>query len=410
MRKVLMVGVAFLSLVACDKLEKKRTQNPVGPTPTTPEKKSTLRKIDLAKGTIKKLAAGETHTCALYGDGAPMCWGKNDRGQLGLDPTTVKSSKNPIAPDQKLKLTDIAAGRAVTCGIADDGKASVLCWGSNVYSELGLDAVGKNESFAPVAIKRDGTKALEGAKEIHAAYGRVCAVTNTEILCWGKAHHVSAKARTTDTSSNGFFDIFKSAPAVDAEKVRKFEWLETAEMKQPVELNTSSLEQEKWGPAWTPNLFSSLTLLEYETCALVEKKIRCLKVPAGQEDYNSLHGSGDKIYMGRNDGSREGENLWEANVVTKPTGLDIDQVQGLPTAKIEHMAVGHRHACVAMEKQNVRCFGSNDFGQLGYIGDRAEGVSSEVKIKDVVLMSAGYRYTCALTKSDEVSCWGEEPL
>ena len=84
--------------------------------------------------TITKLAAGDAHTCALT-DGEVYCWGYNSFGQLG-DGTNASQ----LLP-QKVRgvlagkvVTDISAGGANTCAIAD---ARVHCWGSNDYGQIG---------------------------------------------------------------------------------------------------------------------------------------------------------------------------------------------------------------------------------------------------------------------------------
>jgi alpha-tubulin suppressor-like RCC1 family protein len=44
-----------------------------------------LPTVDLGPGrTATHIAAGGTHTCARLDDGSVKCWGKSDRGQLGI--------------------------------------------------------------------------------------------------------------------------------------------------------------------------------------------------------------------------------------------------------------------------------------------------------------------------------------
>ncbi|HEU4729137.1 MAG TPA: hypothetical protein VFT22_14630 [Kofleriaceae bacterium] len=81
--------------------------------------------------------------------------------------------------------------------------------------------------------------------------------------------------------------------------------------------------------------------------------------------------------------------------------------------KAVRVTVGSTHACALLERGNVRCWGSNDRGQLGY-GDRrprAEagvGAGADVVLgKRAIRIAAGSRHTCAVTEDHRVMCWGE---
>ncbi len=77
------------------------------------------------------------------------------------------------------------------------------------------------------------------------------------------------------------------------------------------------------------------------------------------------------------------------------------------------IAAGHDHTCALGRGGAVRCWGSNDDGQLGYghtdpIGDDESPASAgSVRLGGTaVALTAGYRHTCALMRSGAVRCWG----
>lgn len=91
-----------------------------------------------------QLAAGTDFTCGITADGTALCWGRNDRGQLGtsvhLDECPSFHGAGPCAyqpqPVQgNLAFTYIEAGEDHVCGLTRDGSA--YCWGSNVTGTLG---------------------------------------------------------------------------------------------------------------------------------------------------------------------------------------------------------------------------------------------------------------------------------
>ncbi len=80
------------------------------------------------------VVAGDGHTCAATAAGAVLCWGANDRGQLGdgtaerrLTPTPVQGLASPVVW--------LAAGARHTCAVTADG--GLLCWGANDRGQLG---------------------------------------------------------------------------------------------------------------------------------------------------------------------------------------------------------------------------------------------------------------------------------
>jgi alpha-tubulin suppressor-like RCC1 family protein len=83
---------------------------------------------------VADIAAGDSHTCAVTTFGQGMCWGRNQRGQVG-DGTTVDRSTPVSVVGPVAGMIDIGAGWLFSCARTEGG--SVLCWGSNDGGRLG---------------------------------------------------------------------------------------------------------------------------------------------------------------------------------------------------------------------------------------------------------------------------------
>jgi alpha-tubulin suppressor-like RCC1 family protein len=85
------------------------------------------------------IAAGGHHTCALTMSGDVRCWGRNDSGQLGPS-TAATYSATPVLVTMSARAGALGAGFSHTCAVlntADDGPGGVVCWGSNDRGQLG---------------------------------------------------------------------------------------------------------------------------------------------------------------------------------------------------------------------------------------------------------------------------------
>ena len=87
-----------------------------------------------------ELAAGGDHTCALLDISEVVCWGLNDRGQVGDNSTTNAPFAKKVVMDSNNTplrgVKKIASERGNhTCAIMNDG--SVYCWGDNTHGQLG---------------------------------------------------------------------------------------------------------------------------------------------------------------------------------------------------------------------------------------------------------------------------------
>lgn len=123
------------------------------------------------------LTAGGRHTCGLTADGTAYCWGYNALGQLGDGSTQNRTA--PVTVAGGLQFSGLSAGRFHTCGIAADGAA--YCWGSNLTAQIGNGRSGEWDSLPSRVI---GVPAL---RAIAAAGQHTCALaTDDRVLCWGQ--------------------------------------------------------------------------------------------------------------------------------------------------------------------------------------------------------------------------------
>ena len=93
------------------------------------------------------ITAGEAHACAVLEDGSAMCWGSNDRGQLGVGDAgePVGQASSVVGLDDAIA---ISAGKAHTCAVHEDGRVS--CWGSNESYQLGHAR--RSEALVPLEV------------------------------------------------------------------------------------------------------------------------------------------------------------------------------------------------------------------------------------------------------------------
>jgi alpha-tubulin suppressor-like RCC1 family protein len=85
------------------------------------------------------ITAGGAHTCATLEGGSVACWGLDDHGQVGNGPVTGDQA-SPAAVALRLGRTAVAisAGSRHVCAVLDDGSA--VCWGLDDRGQLGNGA------------------------------------------------------------------------------------------------------------------------------------------------------------------------------------------------------------------------------------------------------------------------------
>jgi alpha-tubulin suppressor-like RCC1 family protein len=131
----------------------------------------------------KFVGVGNSHACAVRTlNGDTVCWGSNQWGQLGLEAVTESLEPAIVPGVSGVVALDAGGGASVgnlgsTCGVTQDG--GVVCWGGNAQGQLG---VGDTSDFgAPTVVP-----GISGAVDISVGATHVCALMAAgPPMCWG---------------------------------------------------------------------------------------------------------------------------------------------------------------------------------------------------------------------------------
>lgn len=80
------------------------------------------------------------------------------------------------------------------------------------------------------------------------------------------------------------------------------------------------------------------------------------------------------------------------------------QVPGL--GPVTQLAAGDSHACALRADGRVVCWGSNEYGELGFPSSLTELPRPVPGITEATRIAAGITYTCAIRTDDALWCWG----
>ncbi|MDC0669217.1 DUF4215 domain-containing protein [Nannocystis radixulma] len=132
----------------------------------------------------------------------------------------------------------------------------------------------------------------------------------------------------------------------------------------------------------------------------------CVLVTGGRVKCWGRNGSGQ---LGLGDTANRGDEPGEM-------GANLPYVDLGPGLEVVDLALGSSHVCALFAGGSIKCWGSNSYGQLGQ-GDTADRGDQpgemgaalpfvDVGADDVVDLSAGGSFTCALRSDGRLKCWG----
>ncbi len=140
-------------------------------------------------GAMAVVGAGSNHTCAYTSLTSPpvqiFCWGDNQYGQLGDGTTT--NSPQPIKLSLPGEVLRLGPGGDFTCAVLDvAGAFNAYCWGRNDVGQCGQDPSGMPAVTQPTKVP-----GLGEVERVYPGGKHVCTRTlGTRIpWCWGANAH-----------------------------------------------------------------------------------------------------------------------------------------------------------------------------------------------------------------------------
>jgi E3 ubiquitin-protein ligase HERC3 len=157
--------------------------------------------VDVGRGrSVRAIAMGREHTCAILDEGRVKCWGEGRA--LGLGSEQSRGSRSNQMDDH-LPFVDLGTGRTATaiaaeqsstCALLDNG--NVKCWGWNWGGKLGIPGGLGAASFRGARPGEMGDRLPavplgtgRTAKAIAVGFASTCAVLDTgRVKCWGQGY------------------------------------------------------------------------------------------------------------------------------------------------------------------------------------------------------------------------------
>jgi len=153
------------------------------------------------------IAAGRKHVCAIIApnavatSGTPICWGRNSRGQLGIDnTTTIGDTELPTTRISSMTTAKalFSSAEAMCALMTTD---AIRCWGRGGRGQLlGSNNTGTGGASYTTNIGDDGAPAMSAivnanvgtgrtVKKLAMAYDASCAILDNDFIkCWGSQY------------------------------------------------------------------------------------------------------------------------------------------------------------------------------------------------------------------------------
>ncbi len=335
-----------------------------------------------ALSNVANVSVGGAHACAVNGAGALYCWGSNAIGQLGV--AGIPYSSIPVrVSGLGSGIASVSAGGGHTCALTTS--ATIKCWGSNTYGQLGNGST----IDSPTAVDVAG---LSGVTALSTGADFTCAVANGAARCWGsnvqgQLGDSTAISRTTPITVSG---LNTGVTGIAAGQV-----------------HTCAALAASGARCWGSNYYGQLGDLTTKSSAVpvtVTMTGTVTAVAVGQVHSCALLSTGGIRCWGYNNYGQIGVGSYASGPLG-PTDVWI------LSSGVTSISAGGLQSC-AIANGGAYCWGSNSHGELGDGSMTARNMPSSLPglSSGTIGLSEGIQGGCAIAEDARVKCWGRQML
>ena len=372
--------------------------------------------IKVARSPIMQISLGGQHTCVLFKNKKVTCWGRNQRGQLGLNHTIpIGNFEVPLFRDyahtgdqEFVNLGEgalqISSGESHTCALLESG--SVRCWGYNHYGQLGLgnyNTIGDNELPSSINALNFGQRVIQ----VSAGQDYTCVLLeNGGTRCWGHNYYgqLGLGHRSTVNSISQLNDLplGQKVKLISAGPVHACAILFDGKVKCWGNNNSGQL-----GLGHSRYIGDTETLSNLPAVSL---SAQVLNLSLGIFSTCAVLANNGRTCWGSNHGRdlRFNYNIGDNETPFSFGPLDL----GESAASVSSFASADA-SCVLLDSGSVKCWGANNYGQLG-LGDSTithRHIASDSETisfgRTAVAISSRGGSSCVILDNGEIQCWGK---
>ena len=435
---------------------------------------------------VISIDSGDSHTCAVDSSHSLHCWGGSANGQVGDGSTSDQITLPTEIPlGQNLGTLSVSSGSSYTCVVGSNDLA--MCWGGQGSGALSLGTspseftipmwsyISSSErdwndngdlNIFEVGVSNDddgdGFPNDEDSDPSNPTVAVSCASGSFGRFTCRQAtpgYYVSGTGNTvmTPASPGHYTDTF-GATSQDECDVGEFQRLSGQTACDDAEPGyyvpgsgayegtpcpagkyndlpgQSSVDACKWAESGhSVPVLTQITSGSSHSCAILDDgSIRCwgensngqlgdgsrapslepekastplgrkaVEISAGSYHTCSIFDDGSVRCWGSN----EFGQLGDGTTIERTTPVSVDLGGGSALG----ISSGESHTCAVLNDNSVKCWGLNSNGQLGdgTTTDRSSPTLTDMGGEEVLLVSAGSYHTCAIMSDRSVMCWGD---
>ncbi|PCI23896.1 hypothetical protein COB57_06320, partial [Candidatus Peregrinibacteria bacterium] len=343
----------------------------------------------------QSISSENQHTCVVVSGGKVKCWGQNsNNGELGDN--SFANQYIPVSPVGVENVYKIAAGDSHTCALLQDG--TIECWGSNHAGQLGDGTTTSRATAVSVSgistAKVDVSIVSDGLSSSNIASG----VTLNGVV--GSSSMIPAAAPSSPsngdyyTGAGGSLFVWTGSAWYDAGKISVKSMVVSGTRHACAVLSDATVK------CWGSNTYGTLgdgSTTDSSTPVMVSGLTAVTGLALGNDHTCAVLSDNTVKCWGKNNTGQFGNGL-TANSTTPLVSLFTG---------VSSLSAGSSFTCALLIDQTVKCSGENASGELGDTTTTLQTSPVFVStLSSVVSIDTKYHHSCALLSDNTVKCWG----